>query len=354
MHQSPHRSAATSQHPSGLSLDKVSWDDLRLFVMAARNGSFRRAAAILQIASSTVPRRMERLERDLGFRLFDRLPEGIRLTHQGHGVLATAQKMQEVSLELRRYLDQDLTTRGIVRCAVTEGLGTYWLMPKLAEFHRANPYTVVDLRCTMAFADVMRFESDLAIQIARPTRPDLKVAKLGRMHVCLFASRRYLDTFGAPRTKADLAQHRIIDQVSPQIPDGILAQLLELDSIEGVIALRTDASSTHFHAIEQGIGIGLLPTYAVPLGADVETLDLGVYRAVDIWLTYHPDIREVPRIALFIGWVRDLFDPGRYPWFRDDFVHPRDLAEWRPRRTGAGIDGPNSVMVHPRDVDERA
>ena len=33
------------------------------------------------------------------------------------------------------------------------------------------------------------------------------------------------------------------------------------------------------------------------------------------------------RIALFIDWVRSLFDAKKYPWFRDEFIHPNDLAK---------------------------
>lgn len=44
-----------------------------------------------------------------------------------------------------------------------------------------------------------------------------------------------------------------------------------------------------------------------------------------IWLTYHEDVRNVKRIALFIDWVRSLFDAKKYPWFRDEFIHPNDL-----------------------------
>jgi hypothetical protein len=47
---------------------------------------------------------------------------------------------------------------------------------------------------------------------------------------------------------------------------------------------------------------------------------------VDIWMTYHPDARSVSRVSFFIDWLRTIFDPKRYPWFGDEFIHPRDLA----------------------------
>ena len=43
-----------------------------------------------------------------------------------------------------------------LRCAVTEGLGTFWIVPHLAEFSRANPHTIVDLHCSSQSPDVLR------------------------------------------------------------------------------------------------------------------------------------------------------------------------------------------------------
>jgi hypothetical protein len=42
-------------------------------------------------------------------------------------------------------------------------------------------------------------------------------------------------------------------------------------------------------------------------------------------MTYHPDARTLRRVSLFIDWLKTLFDAKRYPWFGDEFIHPRDL-----------------------------
>ncbi|MCW5696467.1 MAG: LysR family transcriptional regulator [Bauldia sp.] len=329
----------------------MSWDDLRMFVVAARHGSLRSAALALQVSQSTLSRRIEHLESDLGFRVFDRLPDGIQLTREGHHVIRAAEQMEQASLSLRTFLDRDLTTRGIVRCTMTEGLGTFWMMPRLAEFTRANPYTVVDLRCTMAFSDVIRLETDVAVQLSRPTNPDLIAARLGRLHVVPYASKKYTSIYGTPTSKEEMAKHRIIEQVAPQVSESALPALLGLDSVEGVVALRTDASSAHFHAIETGIGLGFLPTYATALGADVIPLDIGVRNQLDIWMTYHPDVRTIPRVSLFIDWLRTIFDPRRYPWFRDDFIHPGNFENWTPEVWEGQS---RSVMVHVKDLQPAA
>jgi len=77
-------------------------------------------------------------------------------------------------------------------------------------------------------------------------------------------------------------------------------------------------------------------------------LDIGPRYHVDIWMTYHPDARTVARVDAFTGWLRSLFDPKRYPWFGDEFIHPSDfgkvdtparvnVAQMRPVATGHAL-----------------
>src|SRR6476646_3486336 len=206
------------EQPIGAALlERISWDDLRVFVVVARTLSFRKAATALRTSTSTVMRRIERLERIFEFRLFDRLPDGLGLTEKGQRVYRSAQDMERASHSLRAHLDQDLTARGMVRCSVTEGLGTSWILPHLAQFSRTHPATIIDLRCAMEVADVMRMEADVAIQLEKPTRPDAKSVRLGRMHIYPFASRQYVEIYGLPRNLDDVRQHRLIHQRAPQV-----------------------------------------------------------------------------------------------------------------------------------------
>jgi DNA-binding transcriptional LysR family regulator len=323
-----HQPVAKTPRPLGPSLlERVSWDDLRVFAVAARELSFRKAGVALRTSSSTVVRRIERLEEILAVRLFDRLPEGVALTHEGRSVFAAAQDMERASLSLRAELDRNSARRGEVRCAVTEGLGTFWIVPHLAAFSRANPNTIVDLRCSTHSADVLRMEADVAIQLTRPDRPDQVVTRLGRMHAYPFASRSYAETYGLPRNAQEMTRHRLVRQTGPQLDETAWPRFLGLPDAEALIIIRTNASAAHFYAVELGLGIGALPTYAGPLGAGLIPVDIGFRHHTDIWMTYHPDIRSARRVAVFIDWLRSLFDAKQYPWFGDEFIHPNQLTK---------------------------
>ena len=326
--------AARMQHdsqpsPSGLEWD---WNDVRVFLTCVKLGSFRKAADQLELNSSTVMRRIEAFETRLGFPLLNRLHEGVSPTPAGAAILDSAERMEGAFYDvLRKVPGPDAQHRGTVRISITEGLGIYWVMPRLVGFAQQHPSLLVDLRCAMESADVLRMEADLAVQFVRPSAPELIVTKLGRLHVYPFASRSYVDRYGLPRDKSDMAHHRLVQQAAPQINADAWARLLGLDSVENIVGLRSNASSAVFYAVERGAGIGALPTYSCALDAAVIPVDIGIHLSFDIWLTYHPDVRKSKRIAQVIDWVRSIFDPHHYPWFRDDFIHPRELVKQAPR-----------------------
>jgi len=198
----------------------------------------------------------------------------------------------------------------------------------LVEFQRANPNLLIDVNCAMKSADVLRAEADVAIQITRPTAPELKIVRLGRLHFMLFAAQSYLETFGRPKDVADLIHHRILIQSDDNVQwRELYNRVFPGVPATGLVALRTNVSSAHYWSIAKGGGIGILPTYGQAIGAQLIPLDIGIHENVDIWLTYHADARRIPRIARMIDWAIQAFSPQKFPWFRDEFIHPYELAK---------------------------
>ncbi|MHA3977659.1 LysR family transcriptional regulator [Halovulum sp. GXIMD14794] len=309
-----------------------SWDDLKVFLACARALSFRAAAKKLGLTSSTVVRRISALEEELGFQLFDRLPNGVQLTREASRLVSSANQIEQGAFDFQRRIETfDPNKRGIVRIAATEGIGSYWLMPRLIEFQRGNPMMVIDLKAAEVPVDVSRMEADVAIQFAEPQNPHVMRRRLASLHVYPYASRRYIDVYGTPQSRAEMLDHRLVDQVGPQLDEGAWPRYLGIEDIEGVVGIRTNSSAAHFYAVERGAGIGGLPTFASALGADLVPIDIGIHHRIDIWMTYHPDARRTPRIATIIDWLIGAFDASKYPWFRDEFIHPSAFGEFDSR-----------------------
>ncbi len=303
----------------------MNWDDLRLFALAAEERSIRRAAARAGVGAATLFRRIGELEKELGAKLLNRLPEGVSPTLFGQRALALIDQMAVPVHGLDQLAAEVRGDRAFVSITVTQGLGVNWLVPNAAAFHKANPTIGLDFRIANGVADILRFDSDLGIQMTPPTAPDLVAGKLGRMHFELFASQAYLDLHGCPADLAGLRRHRFVEQLDGHVEEGHVANVLgELRNEQ--VAARVLGSCGAIRAIEAGIGIGALPNYSVAFGNKVVPLNLPVTKYRDIWLTYRSDARERAAVTTTIAWLKSLFDPRRWKCFRDEFVPSKDVG----------------------------
>jgi DNA-binding transcriptional LysR family regulator len=304
------------------------WDAARVFLEVARCGSFRSAADKLGLSINAVRRRVGDFERQTGATMFIRDVHGARLTEEGVHVVAAVERMEAAAFDLLRAsvsATNDLS--GEIRVAVTEGLGTFWIAPRLVDFQRLYPNILIDLHCAMRCADVSRHEADIAIQLSRPAVLDVKQVRLGRMHLMFFASQHYLDTYGMPKTAEELVKHRLVMQLSDEVmAKDAFASLFPGYSERDLVVMKTNVSSANYWAVANGAGIGVFPTYAQALGGKMVPLDIDTRWSVDIWLSYHPGSGRIPRVRHMIDWLIEAFNPAKYPWFGDDFLHPRELV----------------------------
>jgi DNA-binding transcriptional LysR family regulator len=122
---------------------------IRHFVVLAQTGSFRRAAERLHIAQPPLSVSIQKLEADLGVRLFDRGPAGVTLTPAGQAVLQDARRMlfceQQVYATAR---DVSAGTGGALRIGFV-GTTTYGLLQRLLPVFRAL-YPAVELQLSEA------------------------------------------------------------------------------------------------------------------------------------------------------------------------------------------------------------
>ena len=277
------------EQPIGAALlERISWDDLRVFVAVARTLSFRKAATALRTSTPTVMRCVERLEKIFEFRLFDRLHDGLGLTEKGQRVYQSAQEMERASLFAARSsrsgsqftwfgpLLGDRGSRYILDFAAAPSVH-----PRPSRNHHRPPLRDGGRGCACAWKPMSRFSSK------NPADRTPKSVRLGRLHIYPFASRQYIDTYGMPTRLDQVKQHRLVHQKAAQVEDDAYARMLRYYECRGDrrVAHRTRAQRLGY-AIELGLGIGPLPTYIVGLGSDLIPIDIELRHPVDIWMTY--------------------------------------------------------------------
>jgi len=327
------KSRVTADPPStSYKSPAIDWEDARIFLEVTRHKSLRAAADHLGQSVNAVRRHLDRLEESLGITLFTRHVDGVKPTPEGVEILAAVQQMETASFGIMRARDKTAAESAVsvVKLAITEGLGAFWIAPRLRDLEQTHPNLLVDLHCAMPTADVFRLEADIAVQFARPTAKDARVVKLGRIHAIPYATQAYIDAHGLPRALGDLAGHRIVVQIADQIgsvPE--YAMYPKIDLGRGHVGVRTNVSSGHYSVIAAGAGIGVLPTYISAIGSTLIPVDIEGMPEVwhDIWLVYHPDAKRIARVRFMIDWLIEAFSPQRFPWFADKCLHPRDFPK---------------------------
>ncbi|MDV7339868.1 LysR family transcriptional regulator [Terasakiella sp. A23] len=292
------------------------WDDLRYFLSVARNGSFSSAAESLFVNGSTVGRRIDQLERDLKCKLFDRQRHGMTLTPDGRRLLDHVQQMEKSADQLEQTLaGSDEALNGRVKISVTDGIGSFWLTPNLADFQKAYPQIGLDVMSEGQFADLSAREADIAIRLKEPTQNDLIVRKVGMVKFLVFASPGYVDKFGTPADWADLEGHKIVDYLGYQ-ESRALSLWQETVKNHDQVAFQTNSAMSFISALRAGMGIGMLPRFYSHTVTDLMILDLPCdLFEMPIYLVTHEQTSQTARIQAVKDYIGGLFDRDRRAWF---------------------------------------
>jgi DNA-binding transcriptional LysR family regulator len=167
-------------------LEGMNWDDLRIIAAVRDEGTYAGASARLRIDETTVGRRLSRIERALGLRLFE-AADGVRKpTRSCEAVLAHIQAMAAHAAEIGRVSQSLPGPVGHLRIASTNAFADEVLAPHASDFLRANPGLTLQFLTSSENVRFSRWEADLAIRLRKPDKGDFSILKLGDIRIYYF------------------------------------------------------------------------------------------------------------------------------------------------------------------------
>ncbi len=318
-----------------MSIDRLDWDTLRVFRVVAELSSMSAAAARLGDSPPTISRKIDDLEASLQTQVFLRSTRGVVLTEAGKQVLRYVEGMAESAEALRRATEPSgATVSGTITLCTGDGLGPYWIAPRLSQFHRDHPKVQIRMMISDEPPDVHAEGNDIAISFSEHRQPDTIAHKLGVQHYVGFASKSYLAEAGTPANLHEYHKHRCIlhssyaNQVERWAP-----RMSEYRRMVD-FAFITNSGTAIVETCARGGGIGILPSYMSRLDPRLVPLELPELAPVKFWITYTERVRRLPQGRLLIDWIRQLFELPEAIWFDDEFVHPleydKKVQELRP------------------------
>jgi DNA-binding transcriptional LysR family regulator len=235
--------------PNGLAMD---WNDVRVFLAVAREGSMRAAGRKLGLSQPTIARRLAAFEATFGGpTLFDRLPEGLRLNAAGEQLLPTTENVEQAMLTLERQrAAASPTLSGTVRVSTGE-CATGFLARCLSGSTKAvlPPGITLELVESRQTANLARREADMALRHQPPESGDFYVSKAGTF-ACAVYRRHDADASAWVTYTEEQAHYEPARWVQRQI-----------EQTGEPVALRASSILMHLEAIRAGTGRGVLPCY---------------------------------------------------------------------------------------------
>lgn len=193
---------------------RIRWDDLRIFLATCRAGTVSAVAQTLGIDNTTVSRKIQRLEKSLKTKLFERRNTGYRPTRSGEKLLRTAERVESTIVQGESELaDRDVSLTGVVRVGSPDGFGSFFLAPRLAGFCQTNPELEIQLIATARGFSLSKREADIAIALALPAQGRVIGRKLTDYRLGLYASRSYVKAHPKIRRIEDLKEHLFISYI---------------------------------------------------------------------------------------------------------------------------------------------
>lgn len=238
------------------------------FVEIVDAGNLSAAARRLNTTRSNVSHRLKTFEREIGVQLLRRSTRRMEPTQVGHALYEHgARIVHEMSAASAAVATLGKSLHGHVRISIPTGLGQLCLGQLLIGFAQRYPEITLEVVFSNRIVDLMASDIDVALRITSDPPEQYVARELARIDWVLCASPAYLSRKGKPHEPAALARHDVLS--TPVGKAGRLTVRLRREGRqwEVAVAVAPHMQSESFlflkNAVSAGLGLGILPFYAV-------------------------------------------------------------------------------------------
>lgn len=291
------------------------------FAKAGSLGSFSAAARALSVSPSAVSRTIQRLEQQLGLKLFSRTTRSLHLTGEGQELYERALRLLQEAEGIEQAAAASRSEpAGTLRVTAPLPIGTHLLAPVLPRFLAKYPKVQVDLRLGDSFVNLIDEGIDIALRVGDLADSRLVSRRMGAHRICAFASPGYIAQRGMPVHPNELQQHDCVSfryQSSGQAlrwPFQVGNKIIEVVPNARVTVDMSDALA---QVLVAGGGIGMSATYiTAPLvqrGLLIPVLHEFAFDRAPVTALWPESRRGNPNVKAFVAFLEDVF-PSPAPW----------------------------------------
>lgn len=302
------------------------FDAIQVFLEVHEAGSLSAVAKKHDVAVSSISRKIDALEAELGIKLFHRSSRRLLLTDSGEQFLPRAKNIAAELADARQAMSAlNADPRGLLTVTAPSAFGRRHIAPAVASFLNRYPLIEVDLHVSDDIVDLSTRRVDVAVRIGVLPDSDLVATTLAPLHRLTCASPAYLARHGRPATPPDLLKHNCLTIATPPIPTGwwTYPGVNRETSLPIHGSLRSDDTESLLQAALAGIGIVHLASWMVCDALEAGQLISLFPNASNTQAKIRPGIHAVrmpgrshaAKAQLFIAHLRSTFGEPPY-WDR--------------------------------------
>ncbi len=285
------------------------WNDLRIFLGVAREGSTLAASKKLNINQTTVGRRIHALETALGLSLFERTTRGYALTAQGSALFDVAAGMENAADQvLTRASHLRRASAGTIRITAAHSSMTHWVLPLISEFRKHNPNTHFETNASGQYVSLEAGEADIAIRAADTIEGDTLIARrLPPVRWGVYCSKAYLAANGMPRTVDDLKDHPVLNHPDAMVRGVKALNWLDQHVDRSKIVSTVDSVVTMSASLRTEMAVGALPCVEGDPLPDLVMCFTTDDLTSGLWLVASREAYQEPRVRKFMKFLGEHF-----------------------------------------------
>ncbi|WKB53146.1 LysR family transcriptional regulator [Eleftheria terrae] len=273
--------------------------DMEVVLALVRGGTLAEAGLRLGVDVSTVFRALQRIEKGLGQRLFERSRAGYRATEPALAVAAHAERI-EAELEAARTAVQlePAEVAGQVSITTTDSVLHGLLLPALPALQAAHPRLQLELSASNELASLTRRDADIALRATRRPPDHLVARLLGPIRVAVFVARRHR----ARQLAEVLAADSPWVAVDEALPDHPSVQWRRRHHPKLQPQVKVNSLVAVMEAVAAGLGAGVLPLFLARGRSGLRQVSEPLEDAqTPLWLLTHPESRHLRRVSAVAG-----------------------------------------------------
>lgn len=267
---------------------------MKVLLALSRKGSARAAAQSLGVSNSTVTRRLDELEHNLQSRLFDRTPDGYKMTANAEQILPTAEHVEELIMAAElKIMGKDQDLEGVIRLTTPDVSAMSVLVKVLAEFCRKYPSIDLEILPSVEALDLSRREADIAIRVmpANAKPPDYLIGRcLGAISASAYVHESLLNTDNPEdvshlgwigKSLAGEKEDWLASSGFPDLP--VRHSIMNLGLLEAAVRAK--------------MGMALMPCFATAEASEIVRVPgAQIIHHSDLWVLTHKDLRLSARL----------------------------------------------------------